>query len=72
MALESVTLYKLIILYMLNKVKFPLTNAQLSRFFLDNDYTDYFTLQKVLSELTESHLISIETIRNTSYYPYNL
>ena len=53
---------------MLNKVKFPLTNAQLSRFFLDNDYTDYFTLQKVLSELTESHLISIETIRNTSYY----
>lgn len=68
MALESVTLYKLIILYMLNKVKFPLTNAQLSRFFLDNDYTDYFTLQKVLSELTESHLISIETIRNTSYY----
>lgn len=68
MALESVTLYKLIILYMLNKVKFPLTNAQLSRFFLDNDYTDYFTLQKVLSELTESHLISIETIRSTSYY----
>lgn len=68
MALESITLYKLIILYMLNKVKFPLTNAQLSRFFLDNDYTDYFTLQKVLSELTESHLISIETIRNTSYY----
>lgn len=68
MALESVTLYKLIILYMLNKVKFPLTNAQLSRFFLDNDYTDYFTLQKVLSELTESHLISMETIRNTSYY----
>ena len=67
MALESVTLYKLIILYMLNKVKFPLTNAQLSRFFLDNDYTDYFTLQKVLSELTESHLISIETIRYTSY-----
>lgn len=68
MALESVTLYKLIILYMLNKVKFPLTNAQLSRFFLDNDYTDYFTLQKVISELIDSHLISVETIRNTSYY----
>lgn len=68
MALESITLYKLIILYMLNKVKFPLTNAQLSRFFLDNDYTDYFTLQKVISELIDSHLISVETIRNTSYY----
>lgn len=68
MALESVTLYKLIILYMLNKVKFPLTNAQLSGFFLDKKYTDYFTLQKVLTELTDYHLISIETIRNTSYY----
>lgn len=68
MALESITLYKLIILYMLNKVKFPLTNAQLSGFFLGNDYTDYFTLQKVISELIDSHLISVETIRNTSYY----
>ncbi len=68
MALESVTLYKLIILYMLNKVKFPLTNAQLSSFFLDNEYTSYFTLQKVISELVDSHLISVETIRNTSYF----
>ncbi len=68
MALESVTLYKLIILYMLNKVKFPLTNAQLSSFFLDNEYTNYFTLQKVISELVDSHLISVETIRNTSYF----
>lgn len=68
MALESETLYKLIILYMLNKVKFPLTTAQLSRFVLDNEYTDYFTFQKVISELIDSSLISIETIRNTSYY----
>ena len=32
---ESFTLYKLIILYMLDKVDFPLTNAQLSDFILD-------------------------------------
>lgn len=68
MALESSTLYKLIILYMLNKVNFPLTNSQLSEFFLGKNYTTYFVLQQVITELVESNLISVETIRNTSYY----
>ena len=30
---ESFKLYKLIILYMLNKVDFPLTNSQISEFY---------------------------------------
>lgn len=68
MALESSTLYKLIILYMLNKVNFPLTNSQLSEFFLGKNYTTYFVLQQVITELVDANLISIETIRNTSYY----
>lgn len=68
MAIDSLTLYKLIILYMLNKVNFPLTNNQISSFFLDKEYTTYFTLQQAISGLLESHFISIETIRNTSYY----
>lgn len=42
---EPLTLYKLIILYMLKKVDFPLTNAQISEFVLDQEYTTYFTLQ---------------------------
>ena len=40
---EPETLYKLMILYMLNKVNFPLTNSQLTQFFLDKEYTTYFT-----------------------------
>ena len=32
---ETFTLYKLIILYMLEKVDFPLTNGQISEFILD-------------------------------------
>lgn len=67
-ALESSTLYKLVILYMLNKVNFPLTNSQLSEFFLGKNYTTYFVLQQVITELVESNLISVESIRNTSYY----
>lgn len=54
---ESLTLYKLIVLYMLEKVDFPLTNAQISGFILDKGYTTYFHLQQALSELTESELI---------------
>lgn len=65
---EPITLYKLIILYMLNKVDFPLTNSQISEFILNRDYTTYFTLQSVLSELTESQMIRQETIRNCSYF----
>ena len=65
---ESLTLYKLIVLYMLEKVDFPLTNAQISGFILDKGYTTYFHLQQALSELTESELIHCETIRNSSYF----
>ena len=42
---ETFTLYKLIILYMLNKVDFPLTTSQISEFVLDKGYTTYFKLQ---------------------------
>ena len=53
---------------MLKKVNFPLSNAQMSDFFLNKEYTNYFTFQQVLNELLESNLIRVETIRNTSRY----
>ena len=43
---ETFTLYKLIILYMLDKVDFPLTNAQISEFILNKGYTTYFKEEK--------------------------
>ena len=51
---EPFTTYKLIVLYMAKHSKETLTNSQISEFILDRDYTDYFQLQKVLSELVES------------------
>ena len=68
MSVDPLTLYKLMTLYMLNKVNFPLTNAQLSGFFQEKGYTSYIAFQQVLTELEEAHLISYETIRNTYYY----
>ncbi|MGN0334514.1 MAG: DUF4364 family protein [Lachnospiraceae bacterium] len=65
---EAQTIYKLIILSMLDQVDFPLTNAQLSDFILTKEYTNYFTLQQVISELLESGLIDGTTVRNSSYY----
>lgn len=65
---EALTLYKLIILSILDKVNFPLTNAQVSDFILDKEYTDYFTIQQVISELYDSDLIHISSIRNSTYY----
>lgn len=65
---EPHTLYKLIILYMLKKIDFSLTNSQISSFILEQGYTTYFTLQSVLSELIESGLIHQETIQNSSFY----
>lgn len=65
---EPTTLYKLMNLYMLKQVNFPLTNAQLTNFFLEHDYTTYFTLQQALNELLEAGLIRKETIRNSTRY----
>lgn len=65
---EAQTLYKLIILTMLSKVDFPLTNAQISDFILTKEYTNYFTLQQVLAELVETELAEVHTVRNSSYY----
>lgn len=65
---EPITLYKLMNLYMLQQVNFPLTNAQLTNFFLEHDYTTYFTLQQTLNDLTETGLIRKETFHNRTRY----
>lgn len=64
---DPLTLYKLIVLYMLNRVDFPLTKAQISDFILEREYTNFMTLQQVISELIEAGLISAQSIRNRTH-----
>ena len=64
---DPLTLYKLIVLYMLNRVTFPMTTAQVSDFILEKEYTNFLTLQQVINELTDAGLISSETIRNRTH-----
>ena len=61
---DSLTINKLIILYMLNRVNFPMTTAQVSDFILEKDYMNFLTLQQVSGERTEAKMISPKTIRN--------
>lgn len=65
---EAFTLYKLIVLYMLEKVDFPLTNGQISEFVLDKGYTTYFKLQQALSEMVEARFVHEEITHNRTLY----
>ena len=65
---DPITLYKLMILHMLKHVSFPLTNAQLTDFFLEHEYTTYFTLQQAINELMEAGLVKMESSHNSSRY----
>lgn len=62
------TVYKLIVLFMLDNSKGPLTNSQISEFVLEREYTNYFHLQQSISELVEAELLNRQTLSNTSFY----
>jgi len=68
MTQDPLTLYKLIVLYMLDKVRYKLTNSQISSFILEKEYTSYMTLQQVISDLLDTELIKSNTLMNRTYY----
>ena len=65
---EPFTIYKLTILYMLDKAGFPLTNTQISSFFLEQEYTDYFRVQEVIGDLVNADLINFESTHSNTQY----
>ena len=62
------TVYKLIVLYMLQNTENTLTNSQISEFILDKGYTNYFTVQRAFHELEEENMLRVKQIRNMSHY----
>ncbi len=65
---NATTLYKLMILYMLSKVNFPLTNSQMSTFMLEKQYTDYFTFQETINSLVADSFIKRSNYQNNTQY----
>ena len=64
---DPLTLYKLIILYMLNRVDFPLTKAQIGDFILEREYTNFLTLQQAIGELIDAGFVTAKSIRNRTH-----
>ncbi|MBO5246352.1 MAG: DUF4364 family protein [Eubacterium sp.] len=65
---EPLTTYKLMILALLERSDAPLSGTQLSEFFLEKDYTNYFTVQEALHELDENAFIKKEATHNNTRY----
>ena len=64
---DPLTLYKLIVLYMLTRVDFPLTKAQVGDFILGKEYTNFLTLQQAIGELIDTGLVMAQAIRNRTH-----
>lgn len=65
---QELSLNKLIILYMLNRLNMPLSNSKISEFILNNGYTNYFSLQEYLNQMIETDLLSTTTQSNATIY----
>ncbi|MCR5155956.1 MAG: DUF4364 family protein [Butyrivibrio sp.] len=67
MSSTYLTLYKMIVLYMLKRCQVPLSKSQIYDFILEKEYTNFLTLQEVFSELASSGLITEKTMANRTY-----
>ncbi len=54
MTSQYLTLYKMIVLYMLKRCEVSLSKSQIYDFILENEYTNFLTLQEVFAELADS------------------
>ena len=55
------------VLYMLGRVDFPLTKAQIGDFILGKEYTTFLTLQQAIGELIDAGLVTAQSIRNRTH-----
>jgi predicted transcriptional regulator len=51
---------KLIVLYILDEIDFPLTNTQITNIVLENNIINYFSLQESIAELEQTDLLKKE------------
>lgn len=65
---KTFTLYKLIVLYMLDRIDSPMTTSQISEFVLDKGYTTYFKLHEAVAQMVESSLLRIQSTHNRTLY----
>lgn len=65
---DQLTLYnKLLVLYMLNRVSFPLTQAQIYDFLLERNYVNFMNLQRAITELVNTGFVTAQSRHNRTY-----
>lgn len=65
---ESITIYKLIILYALGKVNTPMPPGIISDYITGQGYTNFFNVQNAFGELLKTNLIEEDATYHLSYY----
>lgn len=65
---EAITVYKLIILYMLDRIGSPVTLDLISDYIVEHGYTNYFNIQNAVAELLDDGLADCSRTYNISYY----
>ena len=55
---------KLLVLYVMDSLKQPITNTQLTEIILENNFINYFTLQQYISELISSDFLRYEIVND--------
>lgn len=65
---DQLALYnKLLVLYMLNRAAFPLTQAQIYDFLLDRNYVNFMNLQRAITELVDTGFVTARSKHNRTY-----
>lgn len=59
---------KLLILYIIKKLKHPCSNTYITDIILNNNFLNYFLLQQYLSELVENNYLVIIHVKNEELY----
>lgn len=49
---------KLLLLYLLHKIKLPISNNKITQIILENNFINYFTLQQYLTELANANFVN--------------
>ena len=65
---DQLALYnKILVLYMLNRVSFPLTQAQIYDFLLERIYVNFMNLQRAITELVDTGFVTARSRHNRTY-----
>ena len=65
---EPLTLYKLILLYLLKRASQPLSKTRVCNFILDKGYTNYIILNQAIGELIDADMIAEQSINERVYF----